>query len=74
MESSIAMPLRQFAEITETYGKYMKEMNSTEELLFMNDLHELLAYCHAVKVNKKKRKKQYSGSPLISNLHLPFLL
>ncbi|KAI7851384.1 hypothetical protein BDC45DRAFT_516411 [Circinella umbellata] len=55
MESSIAMPLRQFAEITETYGKYMKEMNSTEELLFMNDLHELLAYCHAVKDILKKR-------------------
>ncbi|KAI9249136.1 hypothetical protein BDA99DRAFT_524084 [Phascolomyces articulosus] len=55
MESSITMPLRQFAETTETYGKYMKEMNSTEELLFMNDLHELLAYCHAVKDILQKR-------------------
>ncbi|KAI9497102.1 hypothetical protein BDB00DRAFT_868938 [Zychaea mexicana] len=55
MESSIAMPLRQFAETTETYGKYMKEMNSTEELLFMNDLHELLAYCHSVKDILQKR-------------------
>ncbi|KAI8143997.1 hypothetical protein BJV82DRAFT_610181 [Fennellomyces sp. T-0311] len=55
LESSIAMPLRQFAETTETYGKYMKEMNNTEEMLFMNDLHELLAYCHAVKDTLQKR-------------------
>lgn len=28
MESSIDMPLRQFAETTETYSKYLKEMVS----------------------------------------------
>ncbi|KAJ8655823.1 hypothetical protein O0I10_008487 [Lichtheimia ornata] len=49
MESSIDMPLRQFAETTETYSKYLKDMTNTEDILFLNDLHELLAYCQAVK-------------------------
>ncbi|KAL1936508.1 hypothetical protein VTP01DRAFT_642 [Rhizomucor pusillus] len=55
MESDIGLPLRQFAETTESYAKSMKDMTRKENILFMNDIHELLAYCAAVKQTLQKR-------------------
>ncbi|KAI9313115.1 Phox homologous domain-containing protein [Dichotomocladium elegans] len=55
IESEIMMPLRQFAETTETYSKHVHDMTNKEDVLFMNDLHELLAYCQALKNVLRKR-------------------
>ncbi|KAI7863966.1 hypothetical protein BDF14DRAFT_1733065 [Spinellus fusiger] len=50
METGIVVPLRQFSETVKMYSLAMKDMISKEELLFLNDVHELLSYCHSAKV------------------------
>lgn len=51
LETSIRNSLHQFAETCKAYSKVMKEMSEKEELLFLNEIHELIAYCHAAKVS-----------------------
>ncbi|KAI8390057.1 hypothetical protein BD560DRAFT_379787 [Blakeslea trispora] len=59
LESNIAHSLCRFADISRAYGKAMKEMAEKEELQFLNEIHELLAYCHAAKeVLKARDQKQ----------------
>ncbi|KAI7897773.1 uncharacterized protein BX663DRAFT_490602 [Cokeromyces recurvatus] len=49
LETNVDQPLRQFAEATESYIEALKEMRKQEDLLFLNDVHELINYCHATK-------------------------
>lgn len=59
METSIEGVLHQFAETTRAYSVAMKEMTEKEELQFLNEIHELLAYCQAAKdVLKSRDQKQ----------------
>ncbi|ORY91850.1 hypothetical protein BCR43DRAFT_462823 [Syncephalastrum racemosum] len=55
LELDIDMPLRQFAETAESYSGSMRDMADRQSILFMNELHELLAYCEAVKQVLRKR-------------------
>ncbi|PHZ16749.1 uncharacterized protein RHIMIDRAFT_65625 [Rhizopus microsporus ATCC 52813] len=55
LETNVDQPLRQFAESIETYANAYKERRRQEELLFLNDLHELLNYCHAAKEQLTER-------------------
>jgi sorting nexin-4 len=52
LETNITHSLHQFAEASKAYSKAMKEMIEVEEIRFLNEIHELLAYCYAAKVNK----------------------
>ncbi|KAI9268695.1 hypothetical protein BY458DRAFT_436852 [Sporodiniella umbellata] len=59
LETNIKKTLHQFSETCKVYSKAMKEMSETEELLFLNEIHELLAYCYAAKdVLKARDQKQ----------------
>ncbi|KAG1453310.1 hypothetical protein G6F56_007607 [Rhizopus delemar] len=49
LETNVDQPLRQFAECVENYVCALKEQRQQEELLFVNDVHELLNYCNAAK-------------------------
>ncbi|KAG0174952.1 intercellular trafficking and secretion [Apophysomyces sp. BC1034] len=49
LETSVAQPLQNFAETTDAYAKAMNDMINREDMLFLNDIHELLAYCNVVK-------------------------
>jgi sorting nexin-4 len=51
LESNITNSLHQFAETSKAYSKAMKEMTEKEEMQFLNEIHALLAYCTAAKVN-----------------------
>lgn len=51
LESNITNSLHQFAESCKAYSSAMKEMTNIEEIQFLNEIHELLAYCQAAKVN-----------------------
>lgn len=50
LESNITNSLFQFSESCKAYSKAMKEMTDIEEIQFLNEIHELLAYCNAAKV------------------------
>lgn len=50
LESNITNSLHQFAEASKAYSQAMKEMTEKEELQFLNEIHELLAYCNAARV------------------------
>lgn len=50
LETNITNSLYQFAETSKAYSKAMKDMTEVEEVQFLNEIHELLAYCHAAKV------------------------
>lgn len=50
LETNITNSLYQFAETSKAYSKAMKDMSEVEEIQFLNEIHELLAYCHAAKV------------------------
>ncbi|RCI02408.1 intercellular trafficking and secretion [Rhizopus stolonifer] len=59
LETNIKKTLHQFAETCKAYSKVMSEMSEKEELLFLNEIHELLAYCYAAKdVLKARDQKQ----------------
>ncbi|KAI8366445.1 hypothetical protein EDC96DRAFT_442744, partial [Choanephora cucurbitarum] len=59
LESNITNSLCRFADVSRAYAKAMKEMSEKEELQFLNEIHELLAYCHAAKeVLKARDQKQ----------------
>ncbi|OBZ83339.1 Sorting nexin-4 [Choanephora cucurbitarum] len=59
LESNITNSLCRFADVSRAYAKAMKEMAEKEELQFLNEIHELLAYCHAAKeVLKARDQKQ----------------
>ncbi|KAF7728120.1 intercellular trafficking and secretion [Apophysomyces ossiformis] len=58
LETNITYPLLQFADTTRAYVEAMKKMTNNEELLFLNDVHELLAYCHAAKAVLKARDQK----------------
>ncbi|KAI8978585.1 hypothetical protein BDB01DRAFT_799322 [Pilobolus umbonatus] len=59
LEPSISKSLHQFADTAASYSKAMKEMSTKESLLFLNEIHELLAYFHAARdVMKARDQKQ----------------
>ncbi|KAI7892498.1 uncharacterized protein EV154DRAFT_537471 [Mucor mucedo] len=58
LESNVDQPLRQFAEATESYVDALKEMRKQEDLLFLNDVHELLNYCNAAKDKLAERDQK----------------
>lgn len=59
LETNITSSLYQFAETTKAYSKAMKEMTEIEEMQFLNEIHELLAYCYAAKdVLRARDQKQ----------------
>ncbi|KAF7723006.1 intercellular trafficking and secretion [Apophysomyces ossiformis] len=69
LETSIAKPLQKFAESTDTYAKALNEMINQEDLIFLNDIHELLAYCNSVKeVLHERDQKQVDFEELSSYL------
>ncbi|KAI9486256.1 MAG: Phox homologous domain-containing protein, partial [Benjaminiella poitrasii] len=49
LETNVDQPLRQFAEATESYVDALRDMRKQEDLFFLNDVHELINYCHATK-------------------------
>ncbi|KAI9489566.1 hypothetical protein BDB00DRAFT_770373 [Zychaea mexicana] len=70
LETSISKQLRGFADTTKAYEKAMNEMIHDEDLLFLNDVHELLAYCHAAKATLRARdQKQVDFEELSAYLH-----
>lgn len=58
LETNVDQPLRQFAEATEMYVEALKEMRTQEDLLFLNDVHELLNYCNAAKEQLLERDQK----------------
>lgn len=58
LETNVDQPLRKFAEATESYVDALKEMRSQEDLLFLNDVHELLNYCNAAKEQLEERDQK----------------
>lgn len=58
LETNIDQQLRQFAESVEHYANAFKERRRKEELLFLNDLHELFNYCNAAKERLTERDKK----------------
>ncbi|EIE81058.1 hypothetical protein RO3G_05763 [Rhizopus delemar RA 99-880] len=69
LETNVDQQLRQFAESVENYANAFKERRRQEELLFLNDLHELLNYCHAVKEQLIERdKKQITFEDMSTDL------
>ncbi|KAI8140820.1 hypothetical protein BJV82DRAFT_519426 [Fennellomyces sp. T-0311] len=69
METNIASQLNEFAETTQAYAKAMSEMNRDEDLLFLNDVHELLAYCHAAKATLRARDQKQVDFEELSAYH-----
>lgn len=57
LETNITNSLYQFAETSKAYSKAMKDMAEVEEVQFLNEIHELLAYCHAAKVHSHEAGK-----------------
>ncbi|KAI9020684.1 hypothetical protein CLU79DRAFT_836052 [Phycomyces nitens] len=58
MESEIAVPLQKFSETTREYSLLMKAMTTQEDVLFLNEIHELLAYCHSAKAALRARDQK----------------
>ncbi|KAI8372000.1 hypothetical protein EDC96DRAFT_439166, partial [Choanephora cucurbitarum] len=58
LETTIDQPLRQFAEATESYVDAYREMRKQEDLMFLNDVHELLNYCQATKAQLTERDQK----------------
>ncbi|CAO3675973.1 unnamed protein product [Rhizopus stolonifer] len=58
LETNVDQQLRQFAESVEHYANAFKERRRKEELLFLNDLHELFNYCNAAKERLTERDKK----------------
>ncbi|KAI9467959.1 MAG: hypothetical protein EXX96DRAFT_585519 [Benjaminiella poitrasii] len=58
LETTITKPLHQFAETLKSYSKVIEEMNEKEEVLFLNEIHGLLAYCHSAKDLLKARDQK----------------
>ncbi|GAA5803919.1 hypothetical protein HPULCUR_009404 [Helicostylum pulchrum] len=70
LESNITNSLHQFAETCKAYSSAMKEMTSIEEIQFLNEIHELLAYCNAAKdVLRARDQKQLDFEELSGYLH-----
>ncbi|ORX60664.1 hypothetical protein DM01DRAFT_1300536 [Hesseltinella vesiculosa] len=58
LESNIHQPLHQFAETSKAYAKAMKTMSDQEDMLYLNHLHELLAYCRSAKAVLRARDQK----------------
>ncbi|KAK4512097.1 uncharacterized protein ATC70_013340 [Mucor velutinosus] len=70
LETNITNSLYRFAETSKAYSKAMKDMTEVEEVQFLNEIHELLAYCHAAKdVLKARDQKQLDFEELSVYLH-----
>ncbi|KAI8887520.1 Phox-like protein, partial [Backusella circina FSU 941] len=69
LELNVDQPLRQFAEATESFADALQERRKQENLLFLNDIHELLNYCHVQKEQLVERdQKQVDFENLSANL------
>ncbi|KAI8637686.1 hypothetical protein BD408DRAFT_447423 [Parasitella parasitica] len=70
LETNITNSLHQFAETSKAYSKAMKDMTDIEEMQFLNEIHELLAYCYSAKdVLKARDQKQLDFEELSVYLH-----
>ncbi|KAI9318375.1 lipid binding protein [Dichotomocladium elegans] len=70
METGIASQLHGFSDAIEKYVRAMSEMTRDEDLFFLNDIHELLAYCHSAKAALRARdQKQVDFEELSAYLH-----
>ncbi|ORZ25085.1 hypothetical protein BCR42DRAFT_399352 [Absidia repens] len=58
LESNIQQPLHHFAETTKSYAKAMKMMSDQEEVLYLNQIHELLSYCRSAKAVLRDRDQK----------------
>ncbi|SAL98290.1 hypothetical protein [Absidia glauca] len=58
MESGIHQPLHQFAETTKSYAKAMKIRSDQEEIVYLNQIHELLSYCQSAKAVLQERDQK----------------
>ncbi|KAI9004810.1 hypothetical protein CLU79DRAFT_782663 [Phycomyces nitens] len=67
LEKDAAQPLQKFAKSMEDYSIAMAGMNNKEELLFLNDVHELLAYCNAAKEVLHERDQKQVDFEELSN-------
>ncbi|KAL0084333.1 hypothetical protein J3Q64DRAFT_1835825 [Phycomyces blakesleeanus] len=67
IEKDAAQPLQQFAKSIEEYSIAMASMNNKEELHFLNDVHELLAYCNATKEVLHERDQKQVDFEELSN-------
>ncbi|KAI8390905.1 uncharacterized protein BYT42DRAFT_554859 [Radiomyces spectabilis] len=69
LESELTVPLHRFAKTTKAYVSAMKEMTTKEEMFYLNEIHDLLAYCHATKsVLKARDQKQMDFEELSAYL------
>ncbi|KAL0079958.1 hypothetical protein J3Q64DRAFT_1751999 [Phycomyces blakesleeanus] len=57
-ESEIASPLQKFSDTTREYSMLIKTMATQEDVLFLNEIHELLAYCHSAKAALRARDQK----------------
>ena len=53
LEASMTGPLHAFADTAKSYSMAINEMSNQESLLFLSEIHDLLAYCHAAKVHDR---------------------
>ncbi|KAI9261894.1 hypothetical protein EDC94DRAFT_659628 [Helicostylum pulchrum] len=67
LEENVDQPLRRFAEATEYYVDALKEMRKQEDLLFLNDIHELLNYCNSTKGKLHERDQKQVEFEELSN-------
>ncbi|KAI8341717.1 hypothetical protein BC941DRAFT_414301 [Chlamydoabsidia padenii] len=58
LESGIQQPLHQFAETTKSYARAMKLRSDQEEMLYLNQIHELLSYCRSAKMVLRERDQK----------------
>ncbi|KAI8875935.1 hypothetical protein K501DRAFT_309394, partial [Backusella circina FSU 941] len=69
LEQKMNKPLEKFAEAADTYVESLKEMRQQQNLLFLNDVHELINYCSATREQLDIRdQKQVDFEELSSNL------
>ncbi|KAI8391637.1 uncharacterized protein BYT42DRAFT_202357 [Radiomyces spectabilis] len=69
LETDIARPLQHFAESVDSYVAAMKDKGRKEDTYFLNDVHELVGYCHATKAELRERdQKQIDFEELSSHL------
>ncbi|KAI8086409.1 Phox homologous domain-containing protein [Halteromyces radiatus] len=69
LEPTVERKLRQFAETMEMYARCIANMTKQEDMVYLNNIHELLSYCRAAEDQLRERdQKQVDFEELSSYL------
>ncbi|GAB5586090.1 intercellular trafficking and secretion [Umbelopsis nana] len=67
LETGISSQLGQFAETSRKFSGTIKEMCDKEDLMFLNEVHEYLAYCQSAKATLRARDQKQVDFEELSN-------